>query len=282
MPIKYDDLGKELADFLNIDIEKTESIEDVKNSFNETFAKKEVYKNELLKDPNIAKQVAGRFSGLIETKIRQIAKDNGVEIENSEWKDKSIEDIMDGFSTKIKSKYKEEIESIKKENGDPAEAVKEWETKYNRIKSERDTYKESVKTLGLEYEDYKKTVASNEREGIIKSGKAKAFGDLKLKREATELELTGFRTKIESDYKFDLSEDNKVIITDKEGKPIPNPKKAGSYYEPEELIKEKAIEFNLYETNPNAGKPAQVQTKFVTTPGTPSSEPAEKLMNWRA
>ena len=75
MPIKEEELKQFVSEYLDINVDSIESLESLKETFGSSFARKDVYKSELSKDPSFINPLIGKRLGTIETKIKQAAKD---------------------------------------------------------------------------------------------------------------------------------------------------------------------------------------------------------------
>lgn len=265
MALKAEDLQK-LTEYTGLS--DFETFDEAKEFFDGTFARKETYKKELFKDEEFINSVTGKRMRLVESKAKQFGKEFGIDIETDEIKNaKAAEDLMDLILTKARSKHNEEIDTLKKSVTEPNEAIKDWQTKADRYKSERDKAKKDYEDLGQQFEGYKTEVSTKEKTSKINAGLAEAYGKVKFKPEANEYEVVGFKTKMSEAYNFGLSEEGKFMVTDKNNNPIPNPKKAGTYYEADELFVEEAIKGKLYQLNPSGGnRPPNTQTRTTEVP----------------
>lgn len=257
MALSAEDLQK-LSEYFETD--KFDTFDDAKSYFDDTFARKENYKKELFKDPDFIAQVTGRRIGIIETKSKQFAKEFGIDLEADEFKDKkAAEDILDYVLTKAKTKHKEELDNIQKSIGDPGEAVKELENKYNAEKRLKEKYKKDFEEVGASFENYKVEQATQSRQKKLKDSIEGVFSGIPYADEALkdELKIAGFKTKILSDVNFDLDEQENFVLLGKDKLPINNPTKAGAVYTPEDYIKEQAIKFGIFKLNENGGQKTQ-------------------------
>jgi hypothetical protein len=267
MPIKEEEVKLFISEYLDIDIEKVESLDNLKDSFANAYARKETYKAELSKDPNFINPLIGKRLGSIETKLKQTAKDKlGIEFDAGDFKDKSIEDILELTADKYKSKHETALQEIKsKFTTDPSELTKEWEEKVKLAKQEADSWKQEITKVSGEFEQFKTNIQVEHKQKQLKESFDKAFGSVKFAPEVNELVVEGFKTKVLSEVKFDFDENNNFSTFDKDGKTIFNPKKSGQPYTPEEYLKDKAIEYKVYQLN-NDGGNKQSQQRVVTPP----------------
>lgn len=267
MPIKEEEIKSFVSEYLDIDIESVEDLESLKSKFASDYARKETFKNELAKDPNFVNPLIGKRLGTIETKLKQTAKDKlGLEFDAGEFKDKTIEDILELTADKFKGKYTNDIEDLKRKfTSDPSEITKEWEEKLKISKQEVENWKNEATKASQEFESFKQTLEVEKKSRALKENLDKAFSSIKFAPEASELVIEGFKTKVLGEVKFDFDENNNFTTFDKEGKTLFNPKKHGQPYSPEEYLKDKAIEYKVYQLNPNS-RPTQAPDRVITQP----------------
>ncbi len=281
MPIKDEELKQFVSEYLDIDTDNVESFDALKGSFESTFARKEVYRNELLKDESFVKPLIGKRIGTIETKIKQLSKDKlGLEFEAGELKDKSIEEILELSAEKYKAKSDSEIAEIKKNfTSKPDEIIKEWEQKLTIAKEEANNWKNEATKVKTEHETFLSNLEQAEKQRKVNENLNKAYSSIKFAPEANELTIEGFKSKVSSEVKFDFDESGNFITFDKEGKTLFNPKKSGVAYTAEDYLKEKAIEHKIYQLNPDGGRRQEQQRgqQEHQAPANPT-----KLMNPRA
>ncbi len=284
MPIENDEIKNFVTEYLDIDIEKVESVDKLKEEFATTFARKEVFKAELAKDASFVNPLIGKRLGSIETKVKQIAKDKlGLEFEGGEFKDKSIEDILELSADKYKSKYETDIAEVKKNiTSTPDDIVKEWEKKLQIVNEEKENWKIQASKANEEKENFIRDWDTKEKTRKINDTLENTFKAIEFAPEANELTLEGFRAKILSEVKFDFDESGNFITFDKEGKTVFNPKKNGVAYSASEFVKDKAIEHKIFKLNGDGGK--KVET-FVHK-GNPDTQTTntsnQKVLNPRA
>lgn len=257
MPIKEEEIKSFVQEYLDIDTEGVDDLESLKSKFANDYARKETFKNELSKDPNFINPLIGKRLGSIETKLKQTAKDKlGLEFDAGEFKDKTIEDILELTADKFKGKYTKDIEDLKsKFTSDPSEITREFEEKLKLTKQEVENWKSEATKASQEFEQFKTTLQVEQKQRALKENLDKAFSSIKFAPEANELVIEGFKTKVLNEVKFDFDENNNFTTFDKEGKTLFNPKKHGQPYTPEEYLKDKAIEFKVYQINPSGGNP---------------------------
>lgn len=267
MPIKEEEVKLFVSEYLDIDIDKLDSLDNLKQTFADAYARKETFKAELAKDSNFITPLIGKRLGSIETKLKQTAKEKlGIEFDAGDFKDKSIEDILELTADKYKSKHESALQEIKsKFTTDPSELSREWEEKLKLAKEEVNNWKQETAKIGSEFEQFKQNIQLEQKQKQLKDGLDKAFGSIKFAPEVNELVIEGFKTKVLSEVKFDFDENNNFSTFDKDGKTLFNPKKHGQPYTPEDYLKDKAIEYKVYQINGDGGK-RQEPNRIITPP----------------
>lgn len=268
MPIKAEEALSFISEYLDIQTDKVESIDQLRDQFGLVFARKDTYKSELLKDPTVVSAIAGKALGSITTKIKQLGKNEfGIEFEESETKDKTPEEIASIVVAKAKTKYESELNDIKsKFPKDSSELEKEWQAKLAQANQNIEQWKSQASTAMQEYENYKGQIELEKKSTKRNQAMQEAFGSVKFAPEANELIIEGFKSKINSEYKFDFDDQGNFTTFDKEGKVVFNPKKHDIPYSPAELLKDKAIELKIYQINEGGGRPAGGNTYVPPTP----------------
>lgn len=258
MPIKAEEALSFLSEYLDIQTDKVESIDQLRDQFGQVFARKDTYKQELLKDPSVVSSIAGKALGSISTKIKQLGKNEfGIEFEESETKDKTPEELAQIVVAKAKTKYETELNDIKsKFPKDASELEKEWQAKLMQANQNVEQWKTQASTAMQEFESFKSQVEQEKTNFKRNQAMQEAFGSVKFAPEANELVIEGFKAKINSEYKFDFDDQGNFTTFDKDGKVVFNPKKHDIPYSPAELLKDKAIELKIYQINEGGGRPA--------------------------
>ena len=174
--------------------------------------------------------LSGKKIGSLTTKIKQLGEFEAKEIEGAK-----IEDLLTKFAEK-KNAQIEEWKSKGKEGNDKkltdliAELDKEKLSKSELKKAleEKETY---IQTKESEFGNTFKTYKINDKVGKIKS--SLPFIDDFSKKEVLK---TGFEALVNSKYKFDLNDKDEVEVFMADGSHIKNPKKAGEFLKPEEVL----------------------------------------------
>ena len=264
---------KDAFEYLGLDAEKVQSLDDFKKGIEESF----IHRNMVTKDEKVINDITGKYFGSIVTDLKSSAKEFGIEFSGAELQNKKVKDIFADALTRQKDAYGKTIDEIKAKGGAPAEEVKKWEDKYNKLHTQFSDLKSLNENLVKEYDGYKSQTAS-EKKGIeLKYAWNQELGKIQYKPGIKETEKLGFEALLSKSVKPDFDESGKLIITDTEGKQIPNPKKAGTFYSAEEMLKEMAVKAEVVALNPHAGKPApKPATPFVFQTSNGNGNGAEK------
>lgn len=244
MALKEEQL-KELHTYIGIDPENVESIEDAKKLFDKNF----INVNNLDINDERVKPVFGRRIGEAETKFKQALKSLGVEFEEGELKDKKLEDLIDLGKDKIKS----QISTLKESAGKTDDKkVQDLQTKLENLEKERTTLEEARKAAIDEAEKLKKDYEQKESQTKLQSARQKVLSEIRL-IEMKPSQKIGFQALIDQKYNLSLEGDN-LVVMNKDGQKIPNPKKAGDFLTAKDIFEKEAQEEGLIQLNPDGGK----------------------------
>lgn len=248
--------AKELIEYLGFDASKITDIESFKKEFEPEAGKPVFIRADKVEHSHVYPNIAGKLLGSIQTKVKSIAKKYGVDFDPEELKDKKVEDIFELSAEKIAGSHKAIIDELNEKVGKGNdERVKEWETKYQKLESKYNDTKSLAEKIGSEFEGFKGTAAQQLKNYKLDIVKKDIFGKAKIKQNASELELLGFKTKFAEKYDLDLDENENVFIKDrKTGTRIQSKTKASDFADPVEVINEFVVEIGLHEKNPAGGK----------------------------
>lgn len=237
---------KDLLNYLGIE---SANIDDFKAKFSELYDKKGSL------DRDAISQEVGRIKGALEVAVKRMAKENGIEFEADELKDKKLEDIIGISYKKMLANSDTAIQKIKDESrkSKPAD-IQEWESKVSKLN-------DKLGQLEATNNQLKDDMVKKEQEflGTIKKTKLglqekSLWSGFKFRHDLDELTRKGFEAYVQEKYKLDLDDKESLIITDKDGKFIPDTTKHGAFKTPHQVILEEATAKNLFEKNPDAGK----------------------------
>ncbi len=235
---------QELMEFLGVFKDVPDEFEIA--SFKKAFKEKFTVSGELEEE----KGKLGKRMGAAETEIKRLMKDAGIEFDEGELKEKSIEDIVKIGLDKKKESIEAELKELKDAGAQTKDKrVEELEGKLTSMQTQWDQDKEALGKVKTQFEEAEKEGEEKYRGLHISQKVNDAKSKVSFIDELTDLHKTGFEATIKEAYNFDLDTDNKLIVTDKEGKRIEDPKKAGEYLGAEDVFKNLARENKILKQN---------------------------------
>lgn len=242
---------KQLNEFAGIEAENFDQ-------FKEQFQTKFVLKENVVKDPDLTSAITGKVMGSQMTKIRQMFKEEGIEITEEETKTiKKNEELFQLGMNKLKGTFINQIEDVKKSSAlGSDERLKEYEARISKIEKEKNDIKAAWKSTGEEFEKYKSDISTAMKQKEIDYKVSKAKESLKLRAKINEAERAGFESILKNRLKFDMDDSGSLVIMNANGERIKSKVKAGDFMPAEEAMQEIVNELGLGESNPHAGKPA--------------------------
>lgn len=257
------------------------------DEFKRGFSEKFFTEKDITSNKKLTGIATGFLSGKLTTKLKRDYKLEATDIEG-----KTIEEILDIVARKTET----EKEELKKQVSDPGEGLKELQAQFEKVKGQLDQEKQAKADLKKALEEKDKEYTTKE----LNRKKNEAFEDIlgKVRKgeegkrkpliALSEEQEFFYKNKLKDTFELDF-EDGKVILTDKEGKKIPNPNKAGEFLEPLDAFYQIAEEKKYVQNNPGGKverdvldfgkKPEQVQQPGVKERVLPTKalEAAERL-----
>ena len=274
---------KEVAEYLGIDAEKIKTLDEFKSTFDKEFLRASA----ITEDSEPVKKILGKTFGTLENEIKKVSKsfELDVDFDAEDLKGKKVTDKMKFVLSKFDEKNKSTIADLTaKASLGNDDKVKEWEQKYEKLNKKYSDTDGLLKKTSEDFEGFKLNSLKEIKGVKVGIHKAEIFGKAKFSTDVNDYAKKGFLNEFESKFSLDLDENEKVVIVDKNGNRIPNPKVTGSFYEPLDLLTEETIKAKLYPLNVDAGK--KVVNKFeVKQPAlNPNSIDAKKqaIANARA
>lgn len=273
MPIEV----KDVVEFLGYKADDIKELNDLKTKFDSDF----IRTANITEDSEPVKKFLGKTFGTLENEIKKVAKSYDLEIDfdSEDLKGKKVTDKLKFAFSKYDEKNKSVIDELKSKAAQGNdEKVKEWETKYEKLKSKFSDTDSLLKTTIGEYEEFKLKKDSEIKDVKLNVHKSNAYNKAKFIPDINEYTKKGFLTDFESKYIADLDETGKIIPMTKDGKRIQNPKVTGTFYEFEDLLQEEMIKANLYALNKDGGKPKPQTIKMhQSAEGSPVRQVAKRL-----
>lgn len=247
---------KSIFSYLGVDADKIKSIDEFKTEFENEFLRKSTLgERKDLIDPIVNNAFSKRLNS-IETGLKRVAKEYAVDLTEDELKDKKIEDVVRtvvGKAFETSNTLNEELKEKLAKTGDSA--VKEWQTKYEKLEKKYLDADSLLKTTSKQFDDFKLDSTNKFKSFQVEYSKKDLFSKLKFKPTVTEIEKEGFNSVINKKYQFDIDEQEGLIVRLADGKRVPSETVTGKFKSAYEVLEEEAIKNNLFELNNNK-KPA--------------------------
>lgn len=222
------------------------------------------YKTEqqLLDDETFISKATGRITDKIKNNVIGMARAEDIEFTRKELEEMKIEDVFKHMVEKQAGSFTQkitELEALASKNSD--ETVKTLQSQLEKAEKKiRDTDL-GWKATAAEYENHKKESENKIKTVKLDYVKEKEWGNVKYPPGVPELQIIGFKSKVESKYKLDLDEKGMDIATDMNGNRIPNPQKHGEFYSYGDLIKLEQAAEKMDVKNDQAGRPVYNRTQ---------------------
>lgn len=262
MPIE----PKEIVEYIGIDLEKFDSIDEAKKEFDSKFKTLDSIKS----DPSIRNELFGRKVGELETVFKRTAREAGVSFDDNEISGKKFEELIPLAFEKLNSSYSSQIEELKaNSNSGTDERIKTLSETLEKQKKEYSQLQNLMKTSIDGLQNEKHELESSMKNYKLDIHKNQVMSQLKLKSQITEIEKKGFDALINENLNFDFDESGSIFVSDKKGNKIPNPNKAGEFMAPLDALSELAKKAGVVEVNPHANRQT---ASTVHLHGSPTAE----------
>lgn len=241
-------------------------MEDVKSfdEFQEKFAQEFVRTNpEIIKGHPVHSKIIGNKIGGIKTAMQRALRTNSIPFSDDDFKEEKIETLVESWLGKTATMNSEKVKELEEKLKQGTDArVAEWETKYNEVNNK---FQEATQKLSTVETEWSEKLTKKEQEILDRdrrNAKDKTYGGIKWPTGVDELKKKGFIATIEESVKFDFDETGKFVPM-KDGKKIPNPAKADTFFDADEYVKVEAIKAGVWALSPHNGTPPK--SKTVTT-----------------
>jgi len=263
---KKEELITGLTNYLGYTDEQLEAFENV-DALKADVDKQFIRRATAAKDKDFVGSIIGNTLGSIQTKLKATAKSYGVEFDADTLKEATPEKLFELSLEKLTNASTTALEEMKKQVGSkPSEREKELTEQFEKLKK---TYSDTTGLLDMTNKDfasYKETAAREIKNVKLNLDRDKVLSSVTPPVNATELQKLGFQAAINQRLKFDYDETGTFQVYDSFGHLIPDKKKHGAFLQPEEAVKNLAVEIGYTSLNPHAAKPNQPQQpKFVQT-----------------
>lgn len=254
-------IAKEINEFLNLGLELGDDETTHSKQIKDAILDKEyLTKEDAKKDKDLSKYFYNEnritFKVLLE-------KQFGVDL-------KGIEGANDAVKI-IKDKVDADILALKEGQGEPSKEVEALQKKLDDAVKELSLSKEGLSTLKTQLEQ-KESEFSETQKKLIKDQEIEklwSHEDVKISETKDEFWLEGFQSKLYKKINLDLDEDNKLVVTDKDGNLIQSTANVGAKKTPlEVIVAELEAAGGLRKSNVDPKKPiVTVQTSVASEAG---------------
>lgn len=263
------DLESKFLSFLNVD--KIETEEDF-NNFTEAFNQKFVPKETAHEYDDVKAKVIGKRMGEINSQLVAFGKAIGQDVSYEKLKEKKVEEVLSDFSNVVSTRF-QELESKAKDGHDKKlnDLQKELEEKSKSVTS----YKEALEQVQTQLQEKESQFTNEIKNFKIQTKLKDVKASVNWVDGITDVQRAGFDTIIGSNYRFDLDENDNVVVTDKDGKLIPLKDKAGAFAdvnsvfasvaEQNGLVKKNNLDYNKKVVTFVNEKTEETGTKKVTS-----------------
>lgn len=214
---------KDLADVMGVEITEETTREEFINSFNNKFVPAENHNKKI-------KEINARAAHAINKSFR----DAGFEVTKEEVEKVDLFELPSVYASKVTAKLTE-LESNK--SATEEEIAKKYEKELTTYKTKAADLSGLLEETKTGFEQFKSEVQTKEKNFAINTYKSNAMSQLNWSDNANEFVKKGFEATINEKYRFELDDENKPIVRDKDGKVIASTVKAGDIATYEEVIK---------------------------------------------
>lgn len=247
--------AKDIAEVFGINLEKIDTVEKLKSFADETFTK-----------TSEAKGSMGQLVGESKVSLKRALKAVGIEVPTEEFEKMKLREAIETYVEKISEKFTGEIDTLKKQVGEPNEEIKKLSDKLGKYEKKNKEYEETINAKNAEVEAMQSKFASEFKGLKIKTKQSESHGKIKFATGANELMRKGFMSHLNESYNRDWDDEkDELIVTDKKGERIKHDKKTGEYMSYDEVIERDLSKFpGLSEINPHAPNNLQQQKQQGT------------------
>lgn len=223
------------------------NIDQVREHFNNTFIPVSEI-NE--KHPAVEKIIGSSFGqkmGSLQTALVSHAKENGLDLKHSDFKDKKIDEVI----PEIFGGFKKKLETQKKPDNKLTEELERW-------KNEANQYQETIEQMSGQIEETKNQFESEKKNWLINHAENEAWNGVNFSKEANDLMKRGFKATVKEKYSFVTDDEGKVWPVhnqgEKKGSRVQNPNDLSKMMGIQDLLKHEAKANGLLAAT-NEGQP---------------------------
>lgn len=232
-----------------------ESSTDFQNWFSQNFIRRDA----INEDSELRNSIVAKRMGELTTHLRRHAKNSGLEIA----KEGNIEDVLDKFTEGIQAKYQNEISELQSKNSQTDDelfkALQDENKKLKDSLSQKDTLlKENTELHNKKMQEFE----MKEKDRRINEVRRNAYDKISFSKDLPDLAIDGFKSRINNEVFASFDENNDIIAVDKDGNRFRDKGVADKFLNFEEVLQQKAIEYNVIAKNPKADKFADTTPSF--------------------
>lgn len=246
--------AEELPSFFEfIGIEEAKDLADLKTKFAERWHTADTFF-----DSKEFKDHIGKHKGSLISNLRKAGREHGIDFSNSELQDKSPEEAVSMLLVRLQEANNTAMEELKrKSSGSKDEKYTTLETTFNNLKRDFDTLTEANRKIKADWDADKASAAANLKAEKLAFRTKDLYANFKWANGVDDLRKKGFMATITEKAKFDLDENDNLVVMDAQtGKKFSNPKVHTAFLSPDEFLMDEGISAKVYAQNPDGGKPA--------------------------
>lgn len=238
-------------------------LEDVKSfdEFQEKFAQEFVRTNpEIIKGHPVHSKIIGNKIGGIKTAMQRALRTNNVQFSDDDFKEEKIETLVESWLGKTATLNADKVKELEAKLATGVdERVTKLQAEYDAAQAKLTEATAKLTTVETEWSE---KLTKKEQEILDRdrrNAKDKTYSGIKYANGVDDLKKKGFIATVEESVKFDFDENGKFVPL-KDGKKIPNPAKADTFFDADEYIKAEAIKAGVWALAPNGGTPPKSKT----------------------
>ena len=224
-------------EYLSFDPKDIDTPEKFKAKFDEIY----IRQSDAASDPAFIDKAFGKNILKTVTAAKKIAEGMGIELDKEQLKDKKFdEQISYILTTSVKAK-EDKIKELETKIGSAnPEAEKLWADKYSKLEAKyNDTSKLHTATVTA-FDEYRAAKDQEKKTWEITSANKDLWSKAKFSSAAKALEIEGFQSRFEKNFKWQLDENGNTFLGNDKGERIKSEAKQGQFKEPFEILESEA------------------------------------------
>ncbi len=269
MPEETFAIPKGVQEYLGLTEDQIKDVDVFKSAVDEKFVLRANAKD----DAQIIKDVTGKVTGSITTKLKANFKAAGIELSGDDIEGKKVEEIVELGFGKLNEAHTTTVTDLKGQIGNSdEEAIKAIQDKLDTEQKSHKEVKDLLDTTKNDFDTFKTEAAGREKTVKIDTFRGQAMDKLKFKEGLTDVEKAGFNSIVNQNFKIELDDAGAAFITDGDGNRIKSEQATGEFKSIDEVFESEATKAKLLASNPHADKNQGTKPTTTTAPET-SNEP---------